>query len=449
MTTRTQPKKNTIRRVTVASFIGSMVEWYDFFLYGTAAALVFGPLFFPDLSASAGLIAAFATYAVGFLARPVGALIGGHYGDRVGRKMMLVATLMVMGLSTMAIGALPTYETGGLIAPILLLVLRLMQGLGAGAEWGGAVLMTVETAPLGKRGFYSSFTQSGISGGMLAAVGVFSLVRMSMPEDEFMSWGWRIPFLASGLLVVFGYYLRKHLDESESFVAMKEQGNTASNPLGELARNERKAVWLTIGMRLSQNAMYYLFTTFSIAYIAKQVGGSSNIGTNAVTAASALGLVTVILWAALSDKIGRKPVYLFGVIASALFIGPFFLLLDTGNQLVIIVAMVVGLCLFHDPMYGPQAAFFSEMFSARVRYSGASIGYQFGAAISGGFAPLIAAVLLEVNNGRPWLIVVYAVILSLITATCTYLAPETSKVNIDAELEKENVTIAGRANIVG
>ncbi|MHA6626538.1 MFS transporter [Pseudonocardia sichuanensis] len=418
--------------VAIGSFVGTTIEWYDFFLYGTAAALVFSPLFFPDVSPAVGLIAAFGTYAVGFLARPLGALVGGHIGDRIGRKAMLVASLLIMGVSTTLIGVLPTYDHVGIWAPLMLLVLRLAQGFGVGGEWGGAALMSVETAPPHRRGLFGSFTQIGVSGGMLLAVGAFTLARTSMDPDQFLSWGWRIPFLVSGVLVIFGYVIRARLVEPESFAAMKEKDELPERPLAAVIRNESRPVWLSAGMRMSQNAVYYLYTTFGIAYLANSVGADSNIGLQSVLIASAIGLVSVPAWALLSDRYGRRPLYLFGTITSALFIGPFFLLADTGNPVLIVVGMVVGLNLFHDAMYGPQAAFFSELFSTGVRYSGASLGYQFGAVLSGGFAPLIATVLLAANDGRPWLVVAYFLVLSVITGVCAYLAPETFRKDIAA-----------------
>jgi MFS transporter, MHS family, shikimate and dehydroshikimate transport protein len=418
-------RQNSPRMVAVGSFVGTTIEWYDFFLYGTAAALVFSPLFFPEISPAVGLIASFATYAVGFLARPLGALVGGHVGDRVGRKAMLVASLLIMGIATMLIGVLPTYGQVGIAAPLMLLVLRLAQGFGVGGEWGGAALMTVESAPPGKRGLYGSFTQIGVSGGMLLAVGAFTLTRVSMPNEAFLSYGWRIPFLLSGLLVAVGFVIRARLAESESFQRMKKENTLSKNPLGDVVRNERRSIWLTLGMRLSQNTVYYLYTTFGIVYIAQSIGSESNLGLHSVLVASALGLVSVPLWASLSDRFGRRPLYMFGTLASAIFVAPFFLLADTGNPVLIIVAMVVGLNLFHDAMYGPQAAFFAELFSTGVRYSGASMGYQFGSVLAGGFAPLIATSLLAANDGRPWYIVAYFVAVSAVTFLAAYLAPET------------------------
>lgn len=427
-------KSNSPRMVALGSFVGTTIEWYDFFLYGTAAALVFSPLFFPDVSPAIGLIAAFGTYAVGFLARPLGGIVAGHVGDRVGRKSMLVASLLIMGISTTLIGLLPTHASIGIWAPILLLVLRLAQGFGVGGEWGGAALMSVESAPPNRRGFYGSFTQIGVSAGMLLAVGAFSISRTLLDEETFLAWGWRVPFLISGLLVFVGLLIRIGLSEPEKFAEMKQKDTIADKPVVELFRNEKRAVILTTGMRLSQNAIYYLYTVFGIAYIARSLGAESSIGLNSVLIASAIGIVSVPIWALLSDKYGRRPLYLFGAVTSALFIGPFFILADTGNPVLITLAMVIGLNFFHDAMYGPQAAFFSEMFSTGVRYSGASVGYQIGSVFAGGFSPLIATSLLALNNGSPWLVVGYFTILSIITAVCAYLAPETNHKDIDADV---------------
>ncbi|MCG3754481.1 MHS family MFS transporter [Amycolatopsis sp. Poz14] len=415
--------------VALGSFIGTTIEWYDFFLYGSAAALVFGPLFYPGADPSLGLIAAFGTYAVGFLARPLGALVGGHVGDRIGRKAMLVASLLIMGCATALVGLLPTYASIGVAAPVLLVFLRLAQGFGVGGEWGGAALVSVESAPSGRRGFYGSFTQIGVSAGMLMAAGAFTLGRTLLTTEQFLSWGWRVPFLASGALVAVGLLIRAKLAEPESFVRMKQENRLPERPLAELMRTQRRPVWLTAGMRLSQNALYYLYTTFGIAYIARSA--DDEVGLRAVLVASALSLVTVPAWAWLSDRYGRRPLYLFGTVTSAVFIAPFFLLADTGNPLLVTVGMVVGINLFHDAMYGPQAAFFAEMFPAGVRYSGASMGYQFGSVLSGGLAPLIASSLLVANNGRPWLVVGYCLVLSVITGVCAYLAPETFRTSTE------------------
>lgn len=423
--------KNTARRSAIGSLVGTSIEWYDYFLYGTAAAVVFSPLFFPDVDPIIGLMASFGTFAVGFLARPVGGFVAGHVGDRLGRKVMLVASLLIMGIGTTLIGLLPTYDQIGLWAPALLLFLRLVQGFGAGAEWGGAALMSVEHATKNRRGFYGSFTQIGVPVGMLMATGAFTLVRTLMDSEAFMSWGWRVPFLASAVLIVVGFVIRSKLQDPPKFQEMKEQNTLSEKPIVDMYRNEKRNLWLATGMRVSQNAVYYLYTVFAISYIARSLGEDSNVTLIAVMISSAIGILSTPLWAILSDKIGRRKLYIFGAIGSGVFVMPFFMFADTGNPILIVVGMLIGVNFFHDAMYGPQAAYFSELFSTGVRYSGASVAYSLGSVFGGGFSPLIATALLAATGGSPWLIVVYFGLLSAGTAICAYLAPETNTRDID------------------
>ncbi|RBP68095.1 metabolite-proton symporter [Brevibacterium sanguinis] len=418
-------------RSAIGSLVGTSIEWYDYFLYGTAAAVVFGPLFFPDVDPLIGLMASFGTFAVGFLARPLGGFVAGHVGDRVGRKAMLVASLLIMGIGTTLIGALPTFAQIGYWAPALLLLLRILQGFGAGAEWGGAALMSVEHAPSNKRGFYGSFTQIGVPVGMLMATGAFALTRALIGTSGFLDWGWRLPFLSSAILIVVGFVIRMALQDPPKFQEMKEQNEVSKNPIADVYRHEQRNVWLATGMRVSQNAVYYLYTVFAISYVARSLGSDSNVTLVAVMISSAVGIVSTPLWAILSDRIGRRRIYMFGAIGGGLFMAPFFLLADTGNPALIVIAMLIGVNFFHDAMYGPQAAYFSELFSTGVRYSGASISYSIGSVFGGGFSPLIATALLAAGGGSPWLIIVYFLILSAITASCAYLTKETSRRDID------------------
>jgi MFS transporter, MHS family, shikimate and dehydroshikimate transport protein len=420
------------RRAAVASLVGTTIEWYDFYLYATAAALVFGPLFFSDVDPATGVLASFATYAAGFGARPIGALVSGHLGDRIGRRTMLVASLLLMGVATAGIGMLPTFAQVGLVAPGLLVVLRLLQGVAVGAEWGGAVLMSVEHSPGGRRGLFGSFPQIGSPAGMLLASGVFAGVRGALGEQAFLEWGWRIPFLLSLVLVAVGLAVRLTVADSLVFRQARERGELVRRPVVEVVRSHRRSVWLTIGMRMSQNALYVLCTTFALTYLAGSTTVDPGAGLTAVIVASAIGLVSTPLWAVLSDRVGRRPVYLFGAVGAAVFMIVFFLLLDTGSTALIVLAMVLAVNVFHDAMYGPQAAWFSELFATEVRYSGASIGYQFGSVLSGGTAPLIAAALLLAGGGRPWLIWGYFMLLSAITIVATVLAPETHRSAIAA-----------------
>ncbi|MBB5917513.1 MFS family permease [Nocardia transvalensis] len=426
------PRTTSPRTVVVGSVIGTTIEWYDFYLYATAAALVFKPLFFPNVSATAGTLAAFATYAAGFGARPIGAIISGHLGDRLGRKTVLVGALLLMGLTTAAIGVLPTYAQVGVLAPALLATLRVLQGLAVGAEWGGAALLSVEHAPAGRRGLYGSFTQLGSPAGMLLATAVFYLVRAVAGEDAFLDGGWRIPFLLSVVLVVIGLLIRVRLTDAEVFGRLREEGDVARLPVVAVLRDQPRNVVLTIGLRLSQIALFVLLTTYSLTYLQDVFGKGNSVGLVAVLISSALGLAGTPLWAWLSDRIGRRRPYLFGAIGGPVALILFFVAAETGSKVAVVAAIVFGVNVMHDAMYGPQAAWFAELFDTRVRYSGTSLGYHIGAVLSGGFAPLIAAALLTAGGGSPWLIVVYFAVLSALTIAAAWSARETYRDDIGA-----------------
>jgi metabolite-proton symporter len=419
------PPPTSITHVAVASFVGTAIEWYDFFLYGTAAALVFNKLFFPGFDPLVGTVLAFATFAVGFVARPVGGVVFGHYGDRIGRKAVLSLTLLIMGVATFAIGLLPTYAQIGVGAPILLVTLRLVQGFGLGGEWGGAVLMATEHAPPGRRGFYGSWPQTGAPAGLLLSTGVFALASR-LPEDAFLRWGWRIPFLVSVALVGVGTFIRVRLAESPEFSRVKERRTEARLPILEVLRHHRRSVALSMGARLAENAFFYVYTTFVLAYATAQVHVTRQTVLTGVLIASALDLVAIPVFGLLSDKIGRRPVYMFGAFFSALFVVPFFLLVGTGQPALVALAIVIGVTVGHAAMYGPQASFFSELFGARVRYSGASLGYQLASVLAGGLSPMIAAGLLAWAHGAFWAIAVYMVVLAAVTLGSVFLAAETS-----------------------
>jgi MFS transporter, MHS family, shikimate and dehydroshikimate transport protein len=404
--------------------IGTTIEWYDFYLYATASALVFKPLFFPNISSTAGTLATFATYAAGFGARPVGAVVSGHFGDRLGRKAVLVGALVTMGLVTTAMGALPTYAEAGLMAPALLATLRILQGLAVGAEWGGAAVLSVEHAPPGRRGLFGSFTQLGSPAGMLLATSAIFLTRRLTGPRAFLAFGWRIPFLLSLVLVVIGLVIRLRLADAQVFDRLKQHGELARLPVLEVLRTDSRNVLITTGLRLSQIALFVLLTTYSLTYLQDSFGKGS-VGLVAVLISSAIGLLSTPGWALLSDRVGRRPPYLFGALSGVVALALFFVAAASGSAIAVVAAMVFGVNVVHDAMYGPQAAWFAELFDTRVRYSGSSLGYQIGAVLSGGFAPLIAAALLAAGGGRPWLIVAYFAVLAAITVVAANGARET------------------------
>jgi metabolite-proton symporter len=420
----------SLRQVALASFIGTAIEWYDFFLYGTAAALIFNELFFPKAEPSVGTLAALATFGVGFAARPIGGIIFGHFGDRIGRKSMLVLSLLIMGLATAAIGVLPTYASIGVAAPILLVVLRMAQGLGVGGEWGGAVLMSVEHAPTGKRGLYGAFPQMGVPAGLFASTVIFTITQAVTSEAQFTSWGWRVPFLFSLVLVAVGLFIRLRIMESPAFQEVKDTGTEAPKPIVDVIKTHPREVLVAMGMRIAENGIFYVFTVFVLAYGEDTLKLGKSTMLTGVAIAAAVGLLTIPLWGRLSDRIGRKPLYMAGAVFSLLFAFPFFAMVDTKEPILIWLAIVLGVNVGHDLMYGPQGAYYAELFGTRVRYSGASLGYQLASVLSGGFAPLIAAALLAANNGSPTLVAAYMAVMGVITVVATALAPETYRTDI-------------------
>ena len=417
--------KRNLRRVVAASFIGTTIEWYDFFLYGTAAALVFGELFFPGSSPLIGTLSAFGTFAVGFAARPLGGIVFGHFGDRIGRKTMLVLSLMIMGVATFLIGCLPTHASIGIAAPILLVLLRFAQGIGVGGEWGGAVLMSVEHAPKGKRGLFGAFPQMGVPAGLLLSTVVFTVVQNLTSEAAFLAWGWRIPFLVSIVLVAVGLFVRLAVLESPAFKEVKDTKTEVDVPLVELVKTHKRDVLTAMGMRIAENGCFYIFTVFVLAYGEDTLNLSKNTMLTGVIIAAAIGLFTVPLYGAMSDRFGRRKLYMAGALFSLAFAFPFFALLDTKEPVLIWLAIVLAVNIGHDLMYGPQAAYFSELFATRMRYTGASVGYQLASVFGGGFAPLIAVALLAAGGDEPYLVVLYMMGMSLITVVATFYARET------------------------
>jgi len=430
MTTAGHPTPTSIRRIALASFAGTTIEWYDFFLYGTAAALVFNKVFFPTFAPLAGTLAAYGTYAVGFIARPLGGIVIGHYGDRIGRKSMLVLTLVLMGTATFLIGLLPTYDQVGLWAAVALVTLRIIQGFGVGGEWGGAVLMAVEHAPPGSRGFYGSWPQIGVPAGLLLSTAVFSLFAR-LPQDQFLSWGWRVPFLLSIILVAIGLYIRMSILETPAFEKIKESGREARQPTLEILRHYPKQVVLAMGARVAENGSFYIYSVFSLTYATQYAGVDRNVVLQAILIASACDAVAIPLYGALSDRVGRRPVYLFGAIMTAVFAFPFFWLIGTGQPRMVILAMLGAFLLSHSAMYAPQAAFLSEMFGTRVRYSGASLGSQLASVLAGGLAPLIATALMA-NYGRN-AVALYVIAMAVITIVSVAVAAETMRSDIHSD----------------
>ncbi|MEU4091451.1 MFS transporter [Streptomyces sp. NPDC026673] len=428
----------SLRRIVAASLIGTTIEWYDFFLYGSAAALVFNKLFFPEQDPLVGTLLSFLTYAVGFAARPVGALVFGHFGDRLGRKRLLVLSLLLMGGATFCIGLLPTYATIGVAAPVLLTVLRLVQGFALGGEWGGAVLLVSEHGDAERRGFWASWPQTGAPAGQLLATGVLSALTALTSDAAFTSWGWRIPFLLSGVLVLVGLWIRLSVDESPVFktalaraeARRSEESAIERLPLLAVLRDHWRDVLVAMGARMAENISYYVITAFVLVYAVTHAEVDRQTALNCVLIASAVHFAVIPAWGSLSDRVGRKPVYLIGAAGVGLWAFPFFALIDTGSFPALLLAITVGLVL-HGAMYAPQAAFFSEMFATRMRYSGASIGAQFASVAAGAPAPLIATALL-VDTGGSTYISLYVILAALITLVAVAVAKETRGRDLDA-----------------
>jgi metabolite-proton symporter len=427
----TAPPASSVRRIIVASLVGTSLEWYDFFIYGTAAALVFNKVFFPGFEPLVGTLLAFATYAVGFVARPLGGVVFGHYGDKLGRKNVLIFTLLLMGVSTFLIGVLPTYATIGVAAPILLVALRFLQGLGLGGEWGGAVLMTLESGDPKRRGLNASWPQVGVPIGLLLANGVLSLMGAVTSDSAFQAWGWRVPFLLSGVLVLVGLWIRLTIAESPLFRELETSDTKARAPIVDVLRTYPKRVLLAIGARVGVDVAFYSFVLFITTYVVTYLKLPDSYALNAVLIAAACQVVLIPWFGVLSDRFGRRPVYLFGAIGAAVWVFVFFALLDTGSFVLIVLATVVALVL-HAAMYGPQASFIAEMFPTRVRYTGASMGYQLAGILGGAVAPIVSVALLD-KYDTSLVVSLYVVAMLAITAACVAAAPETSRVDLHAD----------------
>jgi metabolite-proton symporter len=422
-------QRTQVRRAAMASAVGTTIEWYDFFLYNTAAALVFPHLFFPESTAYAGAMQSFATYFVGFAARPIGAAIFGHWGDRIGRKTTLIITLLVMGIASAIIGIMPGTETIGVAAPLLLVVLRVLQGIAVGGEWSGSVLLTMEWGDQNRRGLLGSFAQVGVPVGLVLGTGGMTLLSATMSEESFDSWGWRIPFLASLILVVVGLVIRLRILETPMFKKVLDEGKTASAPVAEVIRRHWREILLSAGVRFAEQMPFYLFTTFVLTYVVQRHHYSKTFVLAAVLVGATVELAAIPFFSHLSDTLGRRKVYTAGAVTAGLFAFPYFYVLTHGGQVSIFIVVVLSM-IVHAMMYGPQAALIGESFPTHLRYGGAGLGYQLASVFAGGPAPLVATWLLH-ETGTPYSISIYIVIAAVITVICCLALTDRSKVDIE------------------
>lgn len=424
---------NQARKAGIAALVGTTLEWYDFLIYGTAAALVLNSQFFPNADPTVGTLAAFATYAVGFLARPLGGIVLGNMGDKVGRKKMLVFTIVLMGVATTAIGLLPNYAAIGVWAPILLILLRLLQGFGAGGEYAGAVVLSVEHGDQKRRGLAGSWAPVGFALATLLSTGVFQVATL-LPEETFQSWGWRVPFLLGSVLLIVGYFIRRNIDETEAYenaVQAEAAGAVEETkiPVLESIRRSPRNFMVVIGARMAENGFAYLFPVFAVGYAVNSMGVDRQTTLLAVVIASAVQIGFIPLWAHVSDLVGRRPVYAGGALLSVLWLVPFFFMLESLSTPLLILGFVVGLGILYPAMLAPQAAYFAELFDTRTRLSGFAFAREIGSVLAGGFLPLIATALIAAF-GHWWVIVVYLGILTTLTLVALAFGPETNRKDI-------------------
>lgn len=419
------PTPDLQRRVLAAAVVGSSLEWYDFFLFSTAAALVFGGLFFPTGDPAVGTLLALGTFGVGFFARPVGSVLFGRLGDRLGRRPTLVATLMLMGASTTLIGMLPTYATIGVWAPIALVVLRLLQGLGAGAEHAGATIFAVEYAPPGKRGLFGGVPASGLYVGVVLSSAVYALFA-SMPEEQFLAWGWRLPFLLSAVLVAVGMYIRLKTDETPEFQQLEREEGRPQAPLTRTFRDQWRNVLIILGLVAGPFTATYAYQTYALSYLADEVGVTGLISNYALIIAGLIAIVFTLASGALSDRIGRRKVIIVGAVVSGAFAFPFFWLMETGNPVAVVLAMVGGVGVGVPLMLGCQGALFSELFTTDSRFTGFSVSRELGSIIFAGLTPFAAAVLVRWADGRPWPVSIYVLVAVTLTLATTFAIKESA-----------------------
>lgn len=394
--TATVLRKN--KKVLIASLTGSSIEWFDYFLYGTAAALVFNKIFFPMVDPVIGLILSYLSFSLTFFIRPIGGVLFAHIGDRIGRKKTLVLTLSLMGGATVMIGLLPTYDMIGMWAPALLILMRIIQGMGIGGEWGGALLLAYEYAPEKRKGFFGSIPQAGVTIGMLMATFIVSLMTL-FSEEDFLSWGWRIPFLLSSVLVILGLWIRKDIDETPDFQKVKKSGQVAKAPLRDTIKHHWREVLIAAGLKVVETAPFYIFSTFVVSYATTTLTYQKSQALEAVTLGALVATIMIPLMGLLSDRVGRQRMYAVSVFVLGLFIVPWFMLLNTGTTWGIVLATVIAFGVLWAPVTAVLGTLCSEIFSANVRYTGITLGYQLGAALAGGTAPLIATGLLAKYDG--------------------------------------------------
>jgi metabolite-proton symporter len=424
-------RRQALLEAVVASTVGTTIEWYDFFLYGTMAALVFPQLFFPEFDPFVAQILSFSTFTVGFVARPLGGVVFGYLGDRLGRKSTLVVTLLLMGVSTLLIGFMPTYEQIGPTAPLVLTALRFAQGLGVGGEWGGAVLLALEYGHRGKRGFFASWPQAGVPLGLLISTGVVALVRGQVGEQGFLDWGWRVPFFLSGLLIAAGLLIRVRILETPLFQKLQETNQVAEAPVTEALRRYWREILLAAGGRISENSCFYLFSAYVIAYGHQVLMVPDEVVLNAVNVAAAVEFFTIPIFGILSDYWSRKSLYIAGCLFVSAFAFPYYALLETRTVAGITTAVVVALAGGHAMLYSVQASLIPELFGTRLRYTGASLGYQLASPLAGGLAPLIAASLVKAFNGSYWPLALYIIAISVLSLVCVLCLAETSRKDLD------------------
>jgi metabolite-proton symporter len=425
--------RGAVIEAVIASTVGTTIEWYDFFLYGVMAALVFPALFFPEVDPFTGQILSFLTFTAGFVARPFGGVVFGYLGDRIGRKSTLVATLLLMGLSTAAIGLMPTAATIGVAAPFFLTVLRLLQGIGVGGEWGGAVLLALEYGHRGKRGFYASWPQAGVPLGLLTSAGVVAFFESRLSPTDFQDWGWRVPFLLSSLLIVVGLLIRVRILETPLFRQLQATRQVAEAPLTETLRRHWREVLLAAGSRISENSCFYLFSIYVLTYGQDVLQVEPRQMLLAVNVAAAVEIVTIPLWGLVSDHWSRKGMYMLGNLVLIGFALPYYWLLGTRQPAAIMAAVVLSLALGHAMLYSVQASLIPELFGTRLRYTGASIGYQLAAPIAGGTSPLIAVWLTHSFPGQSWLLAIYIMVTCAFSFGCVHFLAETSRKDLTAD----------------